>query len=474
MIDPTKGDSMTLSRRRFLGRAAAVTAGFGGLQALGPFLDRGLLYAAESGDRGYGPLVADPASVLDLPRGFSYRVFSRLGETMDDGLLVPGLHDGMAAFPGPDGLITLVRNHELRETDDAVNAFGENNELLGRIDVDRVFDARTSGIPTGGGTVTLLYDPVEGKLVHHGLSLAGTLRNCAGGSMPWNSWITCEETMSGAGNGGLLQDHGYNFEVPADASVGLVRAEPLRAMGRFRHEAVALDPRTGIVYQTEDRSESLFYRFLPAEAGRLGAGGVLQALVVRGQPQCVTNNWDTENVIVPGTTLEVEWIDMEDVANPDDLLRFQGHERGAARFTRGEGMWTGEDGIYFTCTDGGHAHKGQVWRYRPSAREGTGGERDAPGRLELFLEPNDGKVIENCDNVTTTPWGDLILCEDGPGEQFLVGVTPEGKTYSFARNAQDGSEFAGACFSPDGSTLFVNLFSGSTVAITGPWMRREG
>ena len=74
------------------------------------------------------------------------------------------------------------------------------------------------------------------------------------------------------------------------------------------------------------------------------------------------------------------------------------------------------------------------------------------------------------DNITLAPWGDLIACEDGDGENFLVGVTPEGEPYRLARNAMNDSEFAGAVFSPDRTTLFVNIQTpGLTLAITGPW-----
>ena len=138
-------------------------------------------------------------------------------------------------------------------------------------------------------------------------------------------------------------------------------------------------------------------------------------------------------------------------------------------------MWYGRGAVYFVCTSGGRAKKGQIWRYLPSPHEGTPEEARDPGTLELFVEPNDGGLIDNADNLTVAPWGDLILCEDGGGEQFVVGVTPRGGIYKFGRNAQSDSEFAGATFSPDGSTLFVNIQSpGLTLAITGPWKRSRG
>jgi secreted PhoX family phosphatase len=257
--------------------------------------------------------------------------------------------------------------------------------------------------------------------------------------------------------------------VPATEYARLADPVPLKAMGRFNHEAVAVDPASGAVYETEDAHDGLLYRFLPHVQGQLAEGGRLQALVVRDRASLDTRNWE-EITVAPGDSLDVEWIDLDNVESPDDDLRYRGFEAGAARFARGEGMWFGNDSIYFACTNGGVAKTGQVWRYTPSPVEATDLEQEQPGKLELFIEPNDSTLIEHCDNVTVAPWGDIILCEDGPGEQFLVGVTPEGNLYKFGRNAVSDSELAGATFSPDGSTLFFNIQGdGLTLAVTGPW-----
>lgn len=139
---------------------------------------------------------------------------------------------------------------------------------------------------------------------------------------------------------------------------------------------------------------------------------------------------------------------------------------GAAQFTRGEGIWYGNGEFYFCCTDGGAAGLGQVWRYVPgkTAQEG--------GILELFVEPNNVNVLDSPDKIVVAPFGDLIICEDGDDEQFVVGVTQKGELYQFARNAINDKEFAGACFSPDGQTMFVNIQTpGITFAIWGPWAK---
>jgi secreted PhoX family phosphatase len=323
--------------------------------------------------------------------------------------------------------------------------------------------------PSLGGTTTVVI-AADGQVEKQFLSLAGTIRNCAGGPTPWGSWVTCEETMQ-------LKDefheknHGYNFEVPARAEIGRARPEPLRDMGRFNHEAIAVDPKSGIVYQTEDRDDSLIYRYIPNEKGHLAAGGRLQALVVIDAPSLDTRNWE-ETLVRPGEPMAVRWIDMERVRSPKDDLRLRGFAQGAARFARGEGMWYGQEAIYFACTSGGSARKGQIWRYMPSPQEGTEREEKMPGYVELFVEPNDGAIVDNADNLTVSPWGDLVVCEDGPEQQFLVGVTPAGQLYQLARNALNKSEFAGAVFAPDGETLYVNIQNpGVTLAIQGPWQQ---
>jgi hypothetical protein len=459
---------MTISRRRFLGSAAAISLGFQGLRSApaDTFADPTGRARAKVG---FGPLVDDPDGIIALPEGFTYRIVSRGGERMSDGLFVPARHDGMATFPGPDGTTILVRNHEVSPgVDAALGAFGPDLSLLDRIDRSLLYDAGAGGAPALGGTTTLVYDSRSQTLVSHHLSLAGTLVNCAGGPTPWGTWVSCEEITDRAG-GPLARDHGYNFEVPARVSGGPVQPVPLRAMGRFKHEAVAVQPGSSIVYETEDLSDGLLYRFLPNTPGELTRGGRLQALAVRGRPSLDTRNFGGRG-IEPGVSMEVEWIDLDDPEAPDDDLRHRGFDAGAARFARGEGIWYGDDEVFIACTNGGSEQKGQIWRYRPSPDEGNAGERDRPGTLELFIEPNDGTMIENADNLTIAPWGDLVLCEDGTDDDYLVGVTPDGEIYKLAHNLSGNGEFAGACFSPDGSTFFVNMQENAwTLAITGPW-----
>jgi secreted PhoX family phosphatase len=136
-------------------------------------------------------------------------------------------------------------------------------------------------------------------------------------------------------------------------------------------------------------------------------------------------------------------------------------------------MWFDQNECYFACTAGGKKRLGQVFRYIPSPYEGTPREAEQPGKLELFLEPNNSEILRWCDNLTVAPWGDLVLAEDNPNP-YLLGVTPEGQVYKLGKNTGFESELAGCVFSPSGNTLFVNIqHAGLTLAIQGPWERTE-
>ncbi len=453
------------TRRQFMAQSAAYAAAFSSLQL---FAETPVTTArrVSGADPGYGPLVSDPAGMLDLPKGFSYQVISEVGQTMTDGLLVPDKPDGMATFTGPEGTTIIVRNHEINPFDKG--PFADAEKLPEGFAKSKLYDAGAGSRVATGGTTTLVYDTATKKLLKQWLSLGGTMVNCAGGPTPWGTWISCEETAERAGESSFelqkfacAKDHGYNFEVPVTAEPMLHKAEPLVAMGRFRHEAIAVDPDSGIVYQTEDMDDGAIYRFIPNTPGKLADGGKLQGLAVAGRKSLDTRNWDATTVQV-GEPLEVRWIDLDNPEAPDDDLRYRVFKAGGARFARGEGMWYVDGQIYFACTSGGKKQIGQIWRYTPSSNDG--------GQLELFVEPNDSRLVVNADNLTATPWGDLVVCEDRDGNEIrIVGLTPEGNLYPLAQNHAN-TEFAGAVFSPDGSTLFVNLqHKGMTVAISGPW-----
>ena len=469
-----------MRRRGFLRKGGLYTLGFMGLQTLTLGCDqrgkqaRSMNLITEAMHPGFGQLEVDPEGLMNLPPGFTYKIISEQGREMIDGLLVPGLADGMAAFAGPEGKTIVVRNHEISPGDQKIGAFGKTLDRLSKLDPSKLYDYGHGSLPSLGGTTTFVYDHQSGEIDLEYLSLAGTIRNCAGGLTPWNSWISCEENTSLA-NSKLEKNHGYNFEVPASATPLLVDPIPLTDMGRFNHEAICVDPRTHIAYQTEDRGDGLIYRFLPNERSKFRSGGRLQVLAIKDHPSFDTRNWAelTTEKMNTGQKYEVEWIDLKGVDSNEDDLRYRGFEDGGARFARGEGMWFGQNEAYFACTNGGHLEHGQIFRYIPSAMEGQPGENDAPGTLELFIEPNNIDLLKSCDNLTIAPNGDLVICEDRSTPR-IVGVTPKGDIYHIADNVGIKSEFAGATFSPNGQTLFVNIQGpGLTFAIEGPWNKRQ-
>lgn len=461
------------SRRNFLRQTTMASVGFLGLQM---FLAASLQSCGENYTptkenllkTKYGKLKRTKGGVLNLPKGFSYKIIARMGDPMSDGLVHPDKPDGMATYVGSNGRVILVRNHELMPTN--FSAFGRDYEHLGKVDQSKIYDFRNGNLPCSGGTTTLVVNEDTLEVEQSWLSLIGTLRNCAGGPTPWGSWISCEEIVIPAKNG-YEKSHGYNFEVPITEHMQLTDPVPLKAMGQFNHEAVCVDPKTSIVYQTEDRDDGLIYRFLPNEPGKLIKGGKLQALAIKGMKSAVVRNWESDDQKFPiGESMEVEWIDLEQVEEiENDTLRMQGFQKGAAKFARGEGMWFGNKELYFACTSGGVTKTGQIFRYTPSPYEGTPEEAKQPGRIELFLEPNNGELLKYCDNLTVAPWGDVIFCEDHANPR-VVGITKSGQFYKIAENIGFKSEFAGGVFSPSGKTYFVNIqHAGLTVAIQGPW-----
>lgn len=451
---------MQIARRDFA-RLGLASLAFAGL-ARAAVRDEGY----ESEVAGYGPLVPDRAGLLDLPKDFSYRVISSAGERMDDGFVTPDKFDGMACFALDGGKVALVRNHELSPGDRALGPTGGLARLEAALAAKPFFGRDADGRPLPGGTSTIVYDPKRGKRSTVHLSLAGTAVNCAGGATPWGSWLSCEETNLKAPE--VDRTHGWVFEVQADARA-LVDPVPLTGLGRFRHEAAAVDPRTGIVYLTEDREDGLFYRFLPNRKGALAEGGRLQALAFADAPQD-SRNWQSE-LFGPRSSRPVRWLDLEETESPEDDLRHRGGAAGAAIFARGEGIHLGRGELFFTCTSGGAAKIGQIMRYWPSEEEGGPGERSRPAMLQLFLESTRSTVMDYGDNLTVSPWNHLIVCEDrdSSDRNYLRGVTPDGRVYTIARLLAE-TELAGACFAPDGRTLFVNAYRpGKTLAITGPW-----
>lgn len=464
-----------MKRRNFLGKIGLASGGLA-LACSGLTNRSNLLAGSENLEKfrafGYGELFPTPAkntgeTFISLPKGFEYNAFGKKGTKMSDDLVTPPAHDGMAAFDFGNE-IRLVRNHEV--TNSRVPIEGS---AIGAKPYDKT---------AGGGTTTLVINPETREIVRDFVSLSGTLINCSGGRTPWGSWISCEEGTlgktvikleDGKTMGGFDEPHGYCFEVPSAAN-STIQPIPLKAMGRFVHEAVAVDRKSGVVYLTEDNRPAGFYRFLPNRKTKLSEGGKLQVLKVKG-----IDNFDARTPPSNQSTFPAEWVTIE---NPDPeeadtksrAVIEEGLKMGAAAFSRLEGCDIDEWGrVYFTSTDGGNLKSGQIWAYEPVNPE--------EGRLRLLFESPGFALLDMPDNVCLQPNSKLLyLCEDGdysglgrPIDNFVKILTPSGQIAEFAKNITPGlsnGEFAGATFSKDGKTLFVNIQNvGITLAIGGDW-----
>jgi uncharacterized protein len=486
-----------VSRRRFLAGSASLVAVIGALHARRAMAAP---RASQSVASPYGPLrpVADletGLSLIRLPEGFKYRTFSWAGDPMTNGEPTPEQHDGMGVIAargrGDAREITLVRNHE--------------RAIASPILAPARYDTATpagQGFAPAGGTTTLKFRGRRWVGVEP--SLGGTIYNCAGGVTPWGTWLSCEETVIDlSAKGG--RRHGYVFEVRENAKE--TTGKPIVSMGRMVHEAVAIDPRTHIAYLTEDQPRnSGFYRFIPKDskggAGSYEAGGRLQAARVVGRP-----NADLRTPAV-GNVYRIDWVDIQKpnaepgLAPPAASLiptsvsgpYLQAWAQGALRISRGEGICRHGDKFYFVDTEAGV----DILR-RPGHGDGAVWELDPEkNTLRALFVAGSRQVGDNIDNITVSPRGGILLCEDGdpvtdvygPGTR-LIGITAAGDSYAFAKNNISvelealvvagkrifpndyrAQEWAGACFDPEGEVLFVNIQTpGITFAIWGPWER---
>lgn len=413
---------------------------------------------------GYGPLVQKTGE-MSLPAGFTAIGFGEAYSRMDDGFKTPPCHDGTGVFDMGNGIVRIIRNHE---------GYGQGDPRGGKF---RAYDP----VARGGVTSTVFDTKTATVLASH-LLLNGTDNNCNGGVTPRGSWLTCEEGTLGPRQG-YERKHGYVFEVPGDAK-GVVEPVPIKAMGRFEHEAAVTDPRTGIVYMTEDCGDPAdgFYRYLPDNPSKLHQGGKLQMLAVQGR-----SKYDTTSGQKVGRKLRCEWVTIDD-PDPDDAdqrpdaVFQQGRAKGAAQFIGLEGAKWKAGSCYFVASEGGEEELGQIWRYTPKGMK--------HGILTLLYESKSDGKLEEPDAIAVSPRGGIVVCEDGDGgevggDNFIRVLSPAGKLETVARNDTPmdleqweeeepdtfgRSEWSGAVYSPDGKWLFVHIqYPGKTFAITGPW-----
>lgn len=467
--------SNSSSRRNFLKAGALTAGGIGlGLAGLHRFGKKG---AVPGVNEMLGPLspVNDQTTglpILRLPEGFRYHTFSWAGETMSDGFVVPGSADGMGLIQSEGGLHTLVRNHELRGSS---GPFG---------------DPAMAWDNNGGGTTSMVFDTINERLERSFVSLNGTMNNCAGGVTPWGTWLSCEEAIFSPPVAHLgiqtrqarwdvmnsKRFHGYVFEVGPE---GAKEPEPLWDLGQFWHEAAAVDPKSGIVYMTEDRSPHAgLYRFIPKTPEKLNEGGRLQMLKVHDVQELIQD-------ISLFTPMKISWVDIEvpgrghtPGTHDGKGVVSQGLAAGGSAFRALEGCDWHDDQVFFTSKNSGAARAGYVFQLDLSQ-----------STLQLVYEAPGRGGFSGPDNIKFSPGGKLVICEDRDdgdlSAQYLASLDGTGDLTAMAQvnPAIDGTvfghdlvstaltaEWAGVCFSPDGQWMFANVYRpGFTCAITGPW-----
>lgn len=405
---------MPMKRRTFLGLTAVTATG-----AALPFTK---LFAGRKEPN----LVEDKDNLVALAPGYKYTVLQSAREKMSDGFQVPGNPDGMGCFQGKDGNLILMRNHELAEGDWSKAAYSRFKTPA---------EAFDKGVP--GGVSRIVLDPKTLKVISSNLVLTGTMRNCGGGITPWG-WLSCEESIQ--------TGHGYIFACNPDQST-LAAPVPLKKMGRFMHEGAVAEPGTNHVFLTEDQGDGCFYRFIPKSADNIQEGK-LQALKI--EVKGMTDTYQIDKRPYP-----TSWIDVPDADSSQDDLRKNSAKAGAAKFSRGEGIWQFGGNIFFAATSGGHRNQGQIFKFSPKTNE-----------LQLIAEATDTETLKYPDNVTVRGDGTIFIAEDGGGRNYIRELTQDGKLSTMAANVRSSGEFAGVCFSPDQKYMFVNMYAeGLTLAI---------
>jgi uncharacterized protein len=322
---------------------------------------------------GYGPLSPPDEHGIRLPEGFSSRIVARGDEPVAaTGYRWHVASDGMATFPRDDGGYVLVSNSETIEGGASALRFGRDGQVE---DAYRI--------------------------------LSGTTQNCSGGGTPWGTWLSCEEV-----------EDGRVWE--CDPSGGR-RAVPHEAMGVFKHEAAAVDPRGRRVYLTEDLIDGGLYRYTPSEWPDLSKG-VLEIARVAGE--------------------SVEWVKL-----PDPLARRERTRRqveGSLQLKRGEGIWLDGTTLYVSTTADHRVHAYDTRRERFTVIYDGLASRSAP--------------LLRVDQMTGSRGGEIFVCEDIATEEIDMGVVDRDRRVSrflaITGPQHERSEITGVTFDPSGRRMF--------------------
>ena len=396
-----------LSRRSFLtrtGLGGATLALAGVLRATGAAAT-----PLSVGAGPYGPLGAPDALGLRLPPGFTARVVATSLQP------VPGTGHTWHYFP--DGGATFA-------TEDGGWIYVSNSEF-----------------PGSGGVSALRFAP-DGTVVDAYPILANTSVNCAGGTTPWNTWLSCEEfDLHGESQSLIDQAGAIAGRVWECDPLGSGQGTPLPALGLFQHEAAVIDPDVGVVYLTEDKGDSLFYRFTPDAYPDLSSG-TLEAARVDGS--------------------SITWVEVPDPSAATTRTALQLTDDQITRFRGGEGMWWHQGVVYFTTKGDNRVHALEC----------------ATDNYEVIYDAADfggaNAPLRGVDNIVVADVsGDIYVAEDG-GNMEIVLLSTDGVIAPFVQVVgQNSSEMTGPAFSPDGARMYFSsqrgVVAGVTYEVTGPF-----
>jgi hypothetical protein len=424
--------SLSISRRRLLrglfltGSAAAVAPWISACGddpgAPAPLGEGGELAIPPGPLSGVGPVGAPNSDGIAVPEGFTVRTIARAG-------LPPVLGSLYLWHTFPDGGATYVRAN-------GGWIYTSNSEVPGGL----------------GGAGALAFDP-DGTVVDAYSILSGTSTNCAGGKTPWQTWLSCEEA-----------DTGRVWETDP---FGIVAAQEKPALGTFAHEAAAVDLEKRIVYLTEDDSGGRFYRFV-ADASDLIDGGQRLALE-RGTLQVLNVEGFADGGFPEDADVRqlrrASWVDVVRPNEPQGTVRAQLEAAGqpvpGTRFSGGEGLWYYELPLAQRSVPPGGSVPTRGIVFWTAKGENRVWALDVENQLVETIFDNEQiePDFDDVDNVTVSPWGDILVCEDyGGGDRpfRIIVVVPNQPPKVLVQANHPGSELVGPAFSPDGSRLYFS------------------
>ena len=329
-----------------------------------------------------GPLQEPDANGLRLAQGFTSRVIARSSQEPVPGCGYPwhAAPDGAAVFTAKDGGWAYVSNAEVGGG--------------------------------GGGAGALRFD-ADGQVVNAYPILENTSANCAGGSTPWGTWLSCEEF-----------DEGRVWECDPFGE-----RDPIvwPALGVFKHEAAVVDPVRSHIYLTEDRGDGLLYRFGPG------------AFNDQGVPDLSAGRLEAAQVL-DGEEGRVVWHRIPDPGGSRRPTRLQAPK--ATLFKRGEGMWFHNGMVFFTTTQ-----DERVWAYDVET-----------STIEIVYDDNhfEDACLTGVDNITVSAAGDVLVAEDGGDNQICTIARDDGPVPVVHLVGHDGSEITGPAFDPSGARLYFS------------------